>query len=180
MYRKNAWEQYSAEERARLYDFADAYRGFLDNAKTEREAAAEAERICRAAGFRNLDALIDYVQAHDFASYAPGRNEVGGDCWILNNVAKLVPDNDVYERHLEYIDLQIPVDEGEIIRIRPVEDLDWPQSDKETQFTNGAPGMPVDMMPGTFCVFFPGDAHNCSISKAGQAQVRKLVGKAKM
>ena len=58
MYRKNAWEQYSAEERARLSAFSDAYRVFLDNAKTEREAAAEAERICRAAGFRNLDTLI--------------------------------------------------------------------------------------------------------------------------
>ena len=58
MYRKNAWEHYSAEERARLSEFADAYRGFLDNAKTEREAAAEAESICRVAGFRSLDALI--------------------------------------------------------------------------------------------------------------------------
>ena len=58
MYRKNAWEHYSAEERARLSAFSDAYRAFLDNAKTEREAAAEAERICRAAGFRNLDTLI--------------------------------------------------------------------------------------------------------------------------
>ncbi len=58
MYRKNAWENYSGEERARLYAFADAYRAFLDNAKTEREAAAEAERLCRAAGFRNLDTLI--------------------------------------------------------------------------------------------------------------------------
>ena len=58
MYRKNAWERYSAEERARLAAFSDAYRAFLDNAKTEREAAAEAERICRAAGFRNLDTLI--------------------------------------------------------------------------------------------------------------------------
>ena len=58
MYRKNAWEHYSAEERARLSAFSDSYRAFLDNAKTEREAAAEAERICRAAGFRNLDTLI--------------------------------------------------------------------------------------------------------------------------
>ena len=58
MYRKNAWAQYSAEERAQLSEFSDAYRGFLDNAKTEREAAAEAERICRASGFRNLDTLI--------------------------------------------------------------------------------------------------------------------------
>ena len=58
MYRQNAWEHYSAEERARLNAFSDAYRSFLDSAKTEREAASEAERVCRAAGFRNLDALI--------------------------------------------------------------------------------------------------------------------------
>ena len=59
MYRTNAWEQYSGEERALLSAFADDYRSFLDSAKTEREAADEAERLCRAAGFRNLDALID-------------------------------------------------------------------------------------------------------------------------
>ena len=59
MYRKNAWEQYGGEERARLGAFADDYRAFLDGAKTEREAAASAEALCRAAGFRNLDALIE-------------------------------------------------------------------------------------------------------------------------
>ena len=59
MYRKNAWQQYTGEERARLGAFADDYRAFLDGAKTEREAADAAEAICRAAGFRNLDALID-------------------------------------------------------------------------------------------------------------------------
>ena len=58
MYKAIAWEHYSAEERARLNAFSDAYRSFLDSAKTEREAASEAERVCRAAGFRNLDALI--------------------------------------------------------------------------------------------------------------------------
>ena len=59
MYRKNAWEQYSGEERALLGAFADDYRAFLDAAKTEREAAASAEELCRSAGFRNLDALIE-------------------------------------------------------------------------------------------------------------------------
>ncbi len=59
MYRKNAWEQYGGEERARVSAFADDYRAFLDAAKTEREAAAAAEELCREAGFRNLDALIE-------------------------------------------------------------------------------------------------------------------------
>lgn len=128
----------------------------------------------------NLDALIDFVLSHDFESLAPGRNEIDGDnCWLNNNVARLVPETAKYERHLAHLDLQIPIDEGEIITVRPVEDLDWPASDQETQFTEGPAGTPLDLAPGTFAIFFPGDAHNCSISKAGQAQVRKLVGKAK-
>ncbi|MBQ8110299.1 MAG: aminopeptidase [Clostridia bacterium] len=59
MYRKNAWEQYTVEDRARLAAFADDYRAFLDAAKTEREAADCAQRLCVEAGFRNLDALIE-------------------------------------------------------------------------------------------------------------------------
>ena len=59
MYRKNAWEHYEGTERARLEDFADGYRAFLDSAKTEREAADAGEAICKAAGFRDLDALIE-------------------------------------------------------------------------------------------------------------------------
>lgn len=128
----------------------------------------------------NLDRLIDYVAACDVAALAPGRNEVDGDnCWLNNNVAELAPTNDVFERHLEYIDLQIPLDEGEIITVSPVEVLKWPPLDKETLFTKGPAGTPLDLAPGTFAIFFPGDAHNCGLSKAGQAKVRKLVGKAK-
>ncbi|MDO4866883.1 MAG: aminopeptidase [Clostridia bacterium] len=58
MYRKNAWKQYDENERAKLNAFAEAYKGYLDASKTEREAAASAEKICAAAGFRDMDALI--------------------------------------------------------------------------------------------------------------------------
>ena len=58
MYRKNAWKQYDENERAGLNAFAEAYKGYLDASKTEREAAASAEKICAAAGFRDMDALI--------------------------------------------------------------------------------------------------------------------------
>ncbi len=36
MYRKNAWENYDGEERARLGAFADAYRAFLDRSAGRR------------------------------------------------------------------------------------------------------------------------------------------------
>ena len=129
----------------------------------------------------NLDRLIDYALSHEFKSLTPGKNEIDGDnCWMNSNVAELAPTNAVYERHMAYIDFQIPIDEGEIITVRPVEDLDWPETDDETRFTEGPAGTPLDLVPGTFAIFFPGDAHNCGISKGGQVRVRKLVGKARI
>ena len=127
----------------------------------------------------NLDAMIDFVLSTDFARLVPGRNDILGDrCFLSNNVAELAPEKHVFERHMEYIDLQIPIDAGEIIAVRPVETLDWPDDDKETRFTEGSEGTRLDMAPGTFAVFFPWDAHNCGTGKDGITQVRKLVGKA--
>ena len=128
----------------------------------------------------NLDALIDFALTHDLNALAPGKNPVGDDCWISRNVAELSPGPDLYERHREYIDLQIPLEEGEIITVAPMEALDWPENDAETIFTHGDVGTPLDLTPGTFAIFFPGDAHNCGRSNAGQTRVRKLVGKAKL
>ncbi len=139
------------------------------------------ERLSQYRGLNaNLDRLIDFALSRDAGSLNPGRNDIDGDnCWMMLNVAKLQPETALFERHMAYIDLQIPLDEGEIITVRPVEALDWPASDAETRFTEGPAGTPLDLVPGTFAIFFPGDAHNCGISKAGQTQVRKLVGKAK-
>lgn len=139
------------------------------------------ERLSQYKGLNaNLDTLIDFVLDRGLESLAPGRNDIDGDrCWINGNVAKLAPETSLYERHLEYIDLQIPIDDGEIITVRPVEDLTWPPFDGETGFTDGPAGTPLDLRPGTFAIFFPGDAHNCGISRSGQTEVRKLVGKAR-
>ena len=137
------------------------------------------ERLTQYKGLNaNLDALIDFTLTHTFDSLVPGKNGIDGDrCWINSNVAELKP-NDVFERHLEYIDLQIPIDDGEIITVRPVEDLTWPATDAETQLIQGPAGTPLDLVPGTFAIFFPGDAHNCGLPKGSGTRVRKLVGKA--
>ena len=127
-----------------------------------------------------LDKLIDFTLAHDLNALPAGRNEIDGDlAWMNVNVAPLVPETDLYERHLEHLDLQIPLDAGEIITVKPVEELEW-NFEGETGFTHGPAGTPLHMVPGTFAVFFPGDAHNCGISEAGQTSCRKLVGKAKL
>ena len=127
-----------------------------------------------------LDKLIDFTLAHDLNALPAGRNEIDGDlAWMNVNVAPLVPETDLYERHMEHLDLQIPLDAGEIITVKPVEELEW-DFEGETGFTHGPAGTPLHMVPGTFAVFFPGDAHNCGISEDGQTSCRKLVGKARI
>ena len=127
-----------------------------------------------------LDTLIDFTLSHELNALPAGRNEIDGDnAWMNVNVAPLVPETDLYERHLEHLDLQIPLDAGEIITVRPVEELEW-DFEGETGFTHGPAGTELHMVPGTFAVFFPGDAHNCGISQDGQTSCRKLVGKARI
>ena len=127
-----------------------------------------------------LDKLIDFTLSHDLNALPAGRNEIDGDlAWMNVNVAPLVPETDLYERHMEHLDLQIPLDAGEIITVRPVEELEW-DFEGETGFTHGPAGTELHMVPGTFAVFFPGDAHNCGISEGGQTSCRKLVGKARI
>ena len=58
MYRKNAWEQYTAQEKRRVESFAKAYSAFISTGKTERECADEAEKLALKAGFRDLEEII--------------------------------------------------------------------------------------------------------------------------
>ena len=142
------------------------------------------DRIERLSQYRglsaNLDRLIDYALSHDLKALAPGKTPVADDCWFSRNAVELSPDPDLFERHREYIDLQIPLEEGEIITVAPMEALSWPDSPDETIFTHGRAGMPLDLVPGTFAIFFPGDAHNCSRAKSGHTRSEKLVGKARV
>ena len=62
--RKNYFEVASKEEREQMFAFAEGYKRFLDEAKTEREACAAAVEIAKAHGFTEYK-LGDKVSAGD-------------------------------------------------------------------------------------------------------------------
>ena len=64
MYRKNAWETYSVEEEKKVMKFADGYKEFLSNSKTERLATKEAVKRLLAAGFVDAE-KVKSVKAGD-------------------------------------------------------------------------------------------------------------------
>lgn len=57
MKRKNAWNEYSPEEKKRVEDICHAYCHFLDCSKTERECAEASVRLARAQGYRDLETV---------------------------------------------------------------------------------------------------------------------------
>ncbi len=58
MERKNAWDAYPADKRQPIFDFAEAYRVFLSNNKTERECLKTFVEKAEAAGFVDLEQAI--------------------------------------------------------------------------------------------------------------------------
>jgi len=58
MENKNAWEKYSEDDRQKVMEFAEKYRRFISDCKTERECTGEFEKQAKAAGFLDLRELI--------------------------------------------------------------------------------------------------------------------------
>lgn len=58
MERKNAWETYTKEERDAVFAFADQYRKFISDCKTERECVTEIKAQAAAAGFLDMKTVL--------------------------------------------------------------------------------------------------------------------------
>jgi aspartyl aminopeptidase len=78
MDKKNAWTKYpEGEQRDAVFAFAEDYRKFISDCKTERECAAELYAEARAAGFADFDEAV-----------ASGTPLKSGDKIVANNMGK--------------------------------------------------------------------------------------------
>jgi aspartyl aminopeptidase len=78
MDKKNAWTKYpEGEQRDAVFAFAEDYRKFISDCKTERECAAELYAEARAAGFTDFDEAV-----------ASGTPLKSGDKIVANNMGK--------------------------------------------------------------------------------------------
>ena len=60
MERQNAWEKYpEGKKREAVYQFAEDYRKFISDCKTERECVTEFEKKAVKAGFLKLEDVIE-------------------------------------------------------------------------------------------------------------------------
>lgn len=79
MERKNAWEKYPEGKREEVFAFAEGYKKFISDCKTERECVNELVAQAKAAGFENLKDVI-----------AAGRTIKTGDKIYAENMGKML------------------------------------------------------------------------------------------
>lgn len=58
MERDNAWEKYDEAQMKKVFGFADEYKEFISECKTERECVSGAVKMAEANGYKNLDDII--------------------------------------------------------------------------------------------------------------------------
>lgn len=122
-----------------------------------------------------LDSLIDFLLQGDWSSLPMGRSDVDGDrAFVNHSIVELKTEQPLYEMHRLHGDIHISISGGETISYAPAEQIAWPDQEEETLLAPGQDVCQLTMLPGTFAIFFPRDAHRPS---QGSGSCDKLVGK---
>ncbi|MCL4694738.1 MAG: YhcH/YjgK/YiaL family protein [Candidatus Hydrogenedentes bacterium] len=118
------------------------------------------------------------------ADVADGRYELDGDnlfCMVQSYETK-PRDEQEFEAHREYADIQILLEGKESILWAPREGLSVSKPyEPDFEFYSLIPGATdLVLRPGQFCVFMPDDAHAPCITHETPCTVRKAVVKVKL
>jgi len=125
-----------------------------------------------------LSKAIEYLDSHDLLHQEIGKTSLQGTDLVVNlqqtksktkEMAKL-------ETHKDFIDIQIPLSDMEVLGYTPLCNLPDAEYDKEKDITfyPGEAENYFTLKPGQFAIFFPQDGHAPGISNTG---LKKIVVK---
>ena len=123
---------------------------------------------------------FEFMRNTDLLALAPGRHPIIGE--QLFAIVESVPGRTRAEAQLEchrrYIDIQLVLQGTDEMGWKALADCHKPVSDysaeKDIQFFHDAPATWIATPPGTFCIFFPDDAHAPLVSTGN---IRKVIFK---
>ena len=127
-----------------------------------------------------LDAALALLEPRMREPVAEGRMDIAGaDLYLIASRAQGKKPGDArLEAHQKYVDLHLLLEGDEAIGWRPTGECTEPASpydrEKDVMLFDDRPLVWLPLLPGSFAVFFPGDAHAPMVS---QGVVRKIVFK---
>jgi len=123
---------------------------------------------------------FEFLRGTDLKSLAPGKHTVEGEriFAIVEACAGRTRAEAKLECHRRYIDIQLVLEGVDEMGWKPVAECVGPATDydvaRDIRFFNDAPSSWIATPPGSFCLFFPDDAHAPLVSTG---QIRKVVVK---
>ncbi len=123
---------------------------------------------------------FEFLRDTDLQALAPGKHVVQGEqiFAIVEACQGRTRAEAKLECHRRYIDIQLVLEGIDEMGWKPLAECIDPASDyneaRDIQFFNDAPSSWVATPPGSFCLFFPDDAHAPLVSNG---HIRKVVVK---
>jgi YhcH/YjgK/YiaL family protein len=128
-------------------------------------------------------AAFDYLQKTDFRTKEPGRSDLNGSSMYATlsaNRAKL-PETGKIEAHRRYLDIHYLVEGQEMIGSSALTGLELTDAYKESSdvefYRRPASYRRIEVRPGQFAIFMPGQGHMPGCGTDTSAVIRKVVVK---
>lgn len=127
---------------------------------------------------------LEYLQQEDLVNKAPGRYEIDGDklFYMIDEPMPRMLDGCKAESHQTYTDIQLPISARERFGFAlPQADLPIAENFFDTRdiafYSTPANEFFMDVDPGSFVVFYPGELHRPCVVIDQQKPFRKVVVK---
>jgi YhcH/YjgK/YiaL family protein len=131
----------------------------------------------------NLPAALKFLLENDLTSLPPGRMDIdGGNLYALVQEYFTRPaEQGVWEAHRRYIDVQYMVSGQERMGVANLRTMQLGEyvSEKDFQPMSGK-GDYLDVLAGSFVIFFPEDGHMPGLCVIAPEAVRKVVLKVRI
>ena len=123
---------------------------------------------------------FDFIEQTDLNTLEPGKIVLVEDELFVNvmQVPAKTKEGAKLETHNEYIDIQVPISDGEVMGYTQRTDLPEAEYDAAVDMTlyEGLATDYITVKPGMFTLFFPGDGHAPGITPKG---LKKIIIKVK-
>ena len=131
-----------------------------------------------------VERALEFLTANDFTRFAGGRYPIEGDLMYANVdiVNTRVYEETKIEGHKDYMDVQFLVageEQMEIFIRQTFPDVVEAYDDKDCYFYDPTESgtVKIDVRPGDYCIFYPGELHRTLIAPNEVQEICKVVVK---
>ena len=123
--------------------------------------------------------VVDFIAKNDLMALPQGKATISDNVFYNRQQYVGKPEvDDLYESHINYIDIQIVLDGNERHYYSKAQPVIGELNQKDCYFTSASKDVSIDLSKDTFVIFFAGELHKPGL-KINEEKIEKIVFKVK-